>query len=83
MKNWFNEFNCGRRSLKGEIREGPPKTAFVPENIAAVRQLIRQDCHVTYHEIEPFLGISANNIRSILYEHMGVKTFVRAECRNR
>ena len=39
MNNWFNEFNCGRRLLKYESREGPPKTAAVPENIDAVHEL--------------------------------------------
>ena len=43
MKNLFNEFNCGRRSLKDELREDPPKTAVVSENIDAVRELIMQD----------------------------------------
>ena len=45
VKNWLNEFNCGRQSLKGEIREGPAKTAVVPENIDAVRALIMRDHH--------------------------------------
>ena len=48
MKNWFNEFNCGRWSLKDEVREGPPYTYVVPENIDAVRELITPDRHVTY-----------------------------------
>ena len=26
VKSWFNEFNCGRRSLKDEVREGRQKT---------------------------------------------------------
>ena len=26
VKNWLNEFNCGRRSLKDEVPEGPLKT---------------------------------------------------------
>ena len=52
MKNWFNEFNCGRLSLKDEVHEGPPKTAVVSENIDTVRELIMQDRHVTYREIE-------------------------------
>ena len=26
VKNWFNKFNYGRRSLKDEVREGRPKT---------------------------------------------------------
>ena len=51
VKNCFNEFYCGRRSLKDEVREGPPKTAVVSENIDAVRELIMQDRHVTYREI--------------------------------
>ena len=33
VKNWYNEFNRGRRSLNDEFREGRPKTAVVPENI--------------------------------------------------
>ena len=57
VKNWFNEFNCGRRSVKDEVREGCPKTAVVSENIDAVRELIMQDRHVIYREIEPSLGI--------------------------
>ena len=51
VKNWFNEFNCGRRSLKDNVREGPAKTAVVSENIDTVRKLIRQDRHVTHREI--------------------------------
>ena len=47
MKNWSNEFSSGRRSLKDKVREGRPKTAIVPENIDAVRELIMQDRHVT------------------------------------
>ena len=73
MKNWFNIFNCGRRSQKDEVREGPPKTAVVPENIAAVHELIMQDRHVTYLEIKASLGISSTSILSILHEHLAVK----------
>ena len=61
MRSWFNKFNCGRRSPKHEIREGPPKTTVVPENIDVVHELIMQDRHVTYREIEAYLGISSNN----------------------
>ena len=46
MIHWFNEYNCGRRSLKDAVREGPSKTAVVPENNDAVHELIVQDRHV-------------------------------------
>ena len=51
VKNWFNEFICGRNSLKDEVRESRSKTTVVPENIDAVRELIMQDPHVTYRKI--------------------------------
>ena len=52
---------------------GPPKSVVVPEIIAAVRQLILQDRHITYREIETTLGISGTNMHSILHEHLFVK----------
>ena len=73
MKSWFNEFKRGRRSLKDEVREGRPKTAVLSENIDVVREVVMQDHHVTYREIEAFLGISATSIHSILHEHLAVK----------
>ena len=59
MKNWFIEFNHGRRLLKVEIRDGLSKTAVVLENIDAVRELIMQDRHVTYRKIELSFDISS------------------------
>ena len=65
MENCFQLFNRGRRLLKDEIPEGPPKTGVEPENIDAVPELIMQDRHVTYREIERFLGISPTNVFDI------------------
>ena len=45
----------------------------VPESIDAMRQLILQDRHVTYREIETTSGISGISIHSILHEHLTVK----------
>ena len=45
----------------------------VPETIDTVRQLILQDHHVIYREIEPTLGISGTSIHSILHEHLTCK----------
>ena len=38
-----------------------------------MRQLILQDRHVTYREIEITLGISGTNIHSIMHEHLTIK----------
>ena len=61
VKNWFTEFNCGRRSLKDEVCEGRPKTAAAL-NIDAMRELIMQDRHMTYREVEPSLNISSTSM---------------------
>ena len=70
---WYGEFNRGHSSLQDVFRKGHPKSVVVPETIDAVCQLILQDCHVTYHEIETTLSISGTNIHSILHEHLSVK----------
>ncbi|XP_031634437.1 histone-lysine N-methyltransferase SETMAR-like [Contarinia nasturtii] len=70
---WFNEFNRGRRLLKDEFKEGRPKSVVLPETIDAVSELIMEDCHVTYSEIEASLGISYTSVYKILHEHLDVK----------
>ena len=50
---------------KDEFCEGLPKSVVVSETIDAVRQLISQDRHVTYREIETVLAISGTSIHSI------------------
>ena len=48
------------------------------ETIDAVRQLLFQDRHVAYREIETTLGISGTSIHSILDEQLTVKKILFA-----
>ena len=57
---WYDEFNRGRSSLQDEFRGARPKSVVIPETIDAVRQLILQNRHVFYREIETSLGITFN-----------------------
>ena len=68
----YGEFNRGRSSFPDEFREGRPKSVVVSETIDAVPQLILQDRHVKYCEIETTLGISEPSIYSILHEYLTV-----------
>ena len=70
---WLTEFRRDRSSLSDEFRESRQKSVVVPKNIDAVRELILQDRHVTYHEKEASLGISGTSIHSILHKHLTVK----------
>ena len=67
------ELNRGGSSIQDEFREGRSKSVVVPETIDAVHQLILQDRHVTYREVETTLVISRTSIHSILHEHLTVK----------
>ena len=69
----YVEFNRGHSALQDKFREGRPKSDVVPETIDAVRQLILQDRHETYREIETNLGICGTRIHSIWHEHLTVK----------
>ena len=64
-------------SIEVEFRVGRPKSVVVPETIDGVRQLILQDRHVIYREVETTLGITGTSIHSILHEHLTVKKIVR------
>ena len=55
--HWFAEFQRGRTFVSDEFREGRPSTSIVATNADAVREMIERDRHITYREIQAFLGI--------------------------
>ena len=57
LYRWYDEFNRGRSSLQEEFREGLPKSVVDPETIDAVRQLILQNRHKTYRQIDTIIDI--------------------------
>ena len=69
----YGVINRGRSPFQDEFREGRPISVVAPETIDAVRQLILQDRHVTYREIETSLGIKGTSIHSILRELLTIK----------
>jgi len=63
LYNWFAEFQRGRTFLSDEFREGRPSMSVVATNVDAVREMIERDWHITYHEIQAFLGIDMKTIQ--------------------
>lgn len=70
---WFAKFKRGHTSLNDEFREGRPRTAVVPENIDAVRNMIETEPQATYRAIQATIGIDMKQIHEILHEHLAVK----------
>lgn len=73
---WFAEFQRERDSLSDALREGRPKSAVSPENIDAVRELIKEDRHVTYEQIQASLSISGTAIQTILHEELWLRKLI-------
>lgn len=73
---WYKEFQRGRTSLHDEHREGRPRTAVTPENVATVKVMIEADNRYTYSEIEKTLGIEASAVYNILHNKLQMKKVV-------
>ena len=56
-----------------KLPQGPVFVDGILNSTEVVRQLILQDRHVTYREIETTLGISGTSIYSILHENLTIK----------
>ena len=59
--------------LSDEFREGRPSTSVVATNVDAVREMIERDRHITYREIQAFLGIDMKAIHTILHDHLSIR----------
>lgn len=73
VRRWFQEFQCGRVNLEDEARSGRPRTAVTEENVVAVKNLIKEDPHITYCEIEEVLKIASTSVNTILHECLHVQ----------
>ncbi|GBP92161.1 hypothetical protein EVAR_34153_1 [Eumeta japonica] len=55
-----------------EFKEGRPKSVGVPQHIDAVRELIMQDRHVTYHDVKASLGINITFWKKLVKNELAV-----------
>ena len=77
--NWFAEFQRGRTFVSNEFREGRPSMSVVANNVDSVREMIERDRHITYREIQAFLGIDMKAIHTILHDHLSVRKLCRLD----
>lgn len=69
----YSELNRDRSSLQDELSKGHLKWVVVSKTIDTMRELVLQDCHVNYPEIETTLGINGIEIHWILHKHFIVE----------
>lgn len=70
---WFRRFANGRESFEDDPRVGRPITVITQENIAAVKDLVDDDPHISIEHIADMLDISHGSVDTILKQHLLLK----------
>jgi len=73
VKNWFNEFQCGRTSVFDEPRPVAPKTATTEDNVTKIHDLALIDRRLKIREIDKTVGMSKDRVDHILHEILGMR----------
>ena len=66
-------FYEGRESVIDEERSGRPATSRTEENIAKVRQIVRENCQLTVRSIGEQVNIDRETVRKILTEDLDMR----------
>jgi len=68
-----NRFSEGRESVTDEERSGWPATSRTEENIAKIRQIVRENCWLTVRSIAEQVNIDRETAMKILTEDLDMR----------
>jgi len=70
---WVKRFSEGRESVTDEERSGRPATSRTEENIAKIRQILRENRRLTVGSTAEQVNIDRGTVRKILTEDLDMK----------
>jgi len=70
---WVKRFSEGRESVTDEERSGWPATSRTEENIAKIRQIVRENRRLTVRSIAEQVIIDRETVRKILTEDLDMR----------
>lgn len=70
---WIKYFKAGGESLEDQRRSGRPKTAITQANIRLLENLVEENPHITYAEIEAETSLHPPTIKEILHESLNMR----------
>ena len=70
---WVKRFSEGRESVTDEERSGRPATNRTEENIAKVRQIVRENRRLTVRKIAEQVDIDREKVRKNLTEDLDMR----------
>jgi hypothetical protein len=69
---WYARFKTGRTSVDDDEHTGRTRSCTTPENVARIRELVRQDRRRTIHDITEEVGIGYGTCQRVLTEELGM-----------
>ena len=73
VNKWVKRFSEGRESVTEEERSGRPATNRTEENIAKVRQILRENRRLTVRSIAEQVNIDRETVRKMLTEDLDMR----------
>jgi len=73
VKNWVAQLKCGDFFTLDAPRSGQPKTVTTPEIIDQIHELILEDGRISAKSIVEPLGISREQVGSIIHEDLDMR----------
>jgi len=70
---WVKRFSEGRESVTDEERSGRPATSRTEENIAKVRQIVRENHRLTVRSAAEQVNIDRETVRKTLTEDLDTR----------
>jgi len=70
---WVKHFSEGRESVTDEERSGRPETSRTEENIAKVRQIIRENRRLTVRSVAEQVNIDRETVKKLLTEDLDTR----------
>ena len=73
VARWAHYFKDERESTEDDPRLGRPVTTCTKQNIDQVRQLIDENSHISYNQIEAETSINKCSIHEIIHTHLKMR----------
>ena len=69
----MNHFDAGGEALQDNSRTGAPKTASTESNAALLKQILDEDRHATFNELEEKSGLSRGSLQHIVHQDLELR----------
>ena len=73
VQQWAKHFREGNMEMEDDPRPGRPISQIKPENIQAVQDIIDEDPHSTYDDIEAETLLSRGTVERVIHDHLRMR----------